>query len=157
MEQKSVNEALILLQDYEKHVSYLCSPDQAIMKTLHLYLLGLCRFNLGIPGVVILCDQALGLSERADRRAANYGSLTVALQIHLCFLRAKVLVKNGPADAEQLAKGIGALRHIIQEQMPLLKKARARNIRGTAKNANLVKHLGYFKEFDLNSAKCLYA
>ena len=49
---------------------------------------------------MLLCDQALGLSERADRRSANYGSLTVALQVHLCFLRAKVFVKNGPADGE---------------------------------------------------------
>lgn len=41
--------------------------------------------------------------------------------------------------------------------MPLLRKARAKNIRGTAKNATLVKHLESFKEFDLNGAKSLYA
>ncbi len=92
-----------------------------------------------------------------DKRFDNYGALTIALQLHLCFLRAKVFVKNGPADQEQLAKGIAALRHIIQEQMPHLRKARGRNLKGTAKNSALVKHLETFKDFNVAEAKGLYA
>ena len=157
MARESNSEALALLQDYEKNASYLCSPDQTLLKAAHFYLLAKARYALGLPGVISLCEQALGLAERSGR-AEHYGAMAVGLNIQLSYLRARVLMKNASADSKQHDKAIAALRFIIQEQMAQWRRTRAKNIRGQRRNPQIEKLLERLCEgFSLMEVKGLYA